>query len=228
MYAHLPLIVGADRRQALEAPRRGRGRGLPRRGLPPRGAASTTSRCSAGRPADGREILDADELVAEFDLDRVTHSAAVFDHKKLDWMNGEWIRRARRSTSSSSGVRADRARALRRPRRRRDACRGAPRIGQERAATLVALVDQMDFLFVADDEFAIDAEAWDKVVATTERVGEVLDAVIAHVETCEWTVDAIDLRAAIEALGIEAAQGDARCSTPRSRAAPRACRCSTR
>ena len=41
----------------------------------------------------GDEILSASELFAAFDLDHVTHAAAAFDRKKLDWMNGEWIRR---------------------------------------------------------------------------------------------------------------------------------------
>ena len=50
MYAHLPLILEADRGQAVEAARRGGGRGLPRpRATSPR-RSSTTSRCSAGRP----------------------------------------------------------------------------------------------------------------------------------------------------------------------------------
>ena len=60
---------------------------------------------------DGDEVLDADELVAAFDLDRVTHAAGGFDREKLDWLNGEWIRRldarrARRARSNRSPARA--------------------------------------------------------------------------------------------------------------------------
>ena len=51
----------------------------------------------------------------------------------------------------------------------------------------------MDFLFVDDADFAIAPESWERLEAT-ERVDEILDAVIAHLETCDWTVDAIDLR----------------------------------
>ena len=58
------------------------------------------------------------------------------------------------------------------------------------------------FLFVDDADFAIAPESWEKVVAT-ERVGELLDAVIAHVATCDWNHDAIDLRPAIDALGMK-------------------------
>ena len=71
------------------------------------------------------------------------------------------------------------------------------------ATTTVQLVEQMDFLFVADDEFSIDESSWEKL-ASTERVREVLDAVIEHVETCEWTIEALDLRALIDGLGLKA------------------------
>jgi len=44
-------------------------------------------------PEDGREVLTTDELIAEFDVTRVTPSAATFDRRRLEWMNGEHIRR---------------------------------------------------------------------------------------------------------------------------------------
>ena len=43
-------------------------------------------------PEDGREVLSIDELVAEFEVERVISSSATFDAKKLEWMNGEHIR----------------------------------------------------------------------------------------------------------------------------------------
>ena len=39
--------------------------------------------------------------------------------------------------------------------------------------------------------------------ASVERAPEVLDAAIAHVEPCEWTVEDLDLRGAIDALGLK-------------------------
>lgn len=40
----------------------------------------------------GEEILSLDRLVNEFDIGRVSKSAAVFDVVKLNWMNGMYIR----------------------------------------------------------------------------------------------------------------------------------------
>src|SRR6266849_7004780 len=43
-------------------------------------------------PGTEREIFTLDELTAEFSFDRVQHGGARFDRKKLDWVNGEYIR----------------------------------------------------------------------------------------------------------------------------------------
>src|SRR5215208_4352170 len=39
------------------------------------------------------EILGLDELVRRFDLDHVQKSGAIFDRDRLEWLNGQWIRR---------------------------------------------------------------------------------------------------------------------------------------
>jgi glutamyl-tRNA synthetase len=39
------------------------------------------------------EILSHDELTARFDLERVHKGGAVFDKDRLEWLNGQWIRR---------------------------------------------------------------------------------------------------------------------------------------
>lgn len=44
-------------------------------------------------PGDDREILTLDEMIEAFSLDRVNRTAARFDPVKLEWLNGETIRR---------------------------------------------------------------------------------------------------------------------------------------
>ncbi len=41
---------------------------------------------------DGEEKFSLDEMVANFDLDRLTLGAPVFDIDKLKWLNGLWLR----------------------------------------------------------------------------------------------------------------------------------------
>jgi nondiscriminating glutamyl-tRNA synthetase len=43
-------------------------------------------------PADEREKFSLDELIAEFELGRVSKSPAIFDIQKLNWLNGLYIR----------------------------------------------------------------------------------------------------------------------------------------
>jgi len=45
-------------------------------------------------PGDEREVLTREEMVQLFDINKVHVTAAKFDLKKLQWMNGEYIRRA--------------------------------------------------------------------------------------------------------------------------------------
>ncbi|MGN0847826.1 MAG: glutamate--tRNA ligase [Kiritimatiellia bacterium] len=49
-------------------------------------------------PGDAREVLTKEEMIQLFDIERVHVTAAKFDIKKLQWMNGEYIRRAPRET----------------------------------------------------------------------------------------------------------------------------------
>src|ERR1700704_965102 len=44
-------------------------------------------------PGTSQEIFTFDELVQAFSFDRVQHGGARFDWDKLNWINGEYIRR---------------------------------------------------------------------------------------------------------------------------------------
>jgi len=199
VYAHLPLILAPDRsklskRHGAIALEEFREAGYLRE------AVCNYLALLGWAPEDGREVMDLDEIVAAFDLDRVTHAAAAFDHKKLDWMNGEWIRRLSLDEVEERALPFAEARFG--DRLDREVFRAALRIGQERAVTIVSLVEQMDFLFVDEEGFEIDPASWEKLAAT-EQVGEILDAVAAHLERCEWPDDRIDLRPALEPLGVK-------------------------
>ena len=54
--------------------------------------SATTSRCSAGASTRRRPSTRTEELQQRFSLERVSKSPAVFDEKKLRWMNGTYVR----------------------------------------------------------------------------------------------------------------------------------------
>ena len=200
VYAHLPLILGTDRSKlskrhgsvAIEQFRRD--------GYLPEALCNYLALLGWG-PDDGREVMSLEEIVGAFSLDGVTQAAAAFDHQKLDWINGEWIRRltldelvvvARPFAEERYGSNLD-AKVF----------REAVRIGQERAVTVASLVEQMDFLFVDDASFVIQEESWKKL-ESTERAAEVLDVVADHLEQLEvWPDDSIDVRPVVEPLGVK-------------------------
>jgi glutamyl-tRNA synthetase len=200
VYAHLPLILGPDR---AKLSKRHGAVGLEDfrdAGYLPEAVVNYLA-LLGWAPDDGREVMDVDEIVAAFDLAGVTHAAAAFDHAKLDWVNGEWIRRltlpelesrARPLAHAAYGDAVDPA-----------TLREVLRIGQERAVTVADLVAQADFLFVED--LVVDDAAWE-VVEGTEGMATILDAVVAHLETCEWTVDGVALQDVLLAHDVSKSQ----------------------
>lgn len=90
VFAHVPLILGADRKRLSKR----------------HGATSVTEYQRQGyladamvnflallgwSPGDDREVMSADELVAAFSLEGISGGDAVFNTEKLDWMNAQYI-----------------------------------------------------------------------------------------------------------------------------------------
>ncbi|MET0422213.1 MAG: glutamate--tRNA ligase [Acidimicrobiia bacterium] len=200
VYAHLPLVLAADRAKLSKRHGADAVEDFRSLGYLPEAIVNYLALLGWSPGESAEEVLSLDELVAAFDLDRVTNSAAVFDQKKLDWVNGEWMRRLATSDLASRIEPAVREAAG--ERFDADVFAHAVAVGQERSSTLVQLTDQMDFLFVGDDAFAIDDEAWARL-EKVERVGEVLDTAIAHVEACEWSADALNFVDVLKNLGVK-------------------------
>ena len=91
-YAHLPLILGADRSKLSKR----------------HGAASLNEYNKIGylpeaiinfiafigwNPGDEREIFSKEELIKEFSLERIQKSAGIFNMERLDWYNREYLKK---------------------------------------------------------------------------------------------------------------------------------------
>lgn len=89
-FAHLPLILGPDKKRLSKrhgsvAVEEYRNQGI----LPE--ALMNFLALLGWNPGDEREVMSLQELTGEFDLDRVNSSNAVFDIKKLQWMNSKYL-----------------------------------------------------------------------------------------------------------------------------------------
>jgi glutamyl-tRNA synthetase len=91
-FAHLPLLLGTDRaklskRQADVAVTDYRDQGY----FPE--ALINFVAFLGWNPGDDREVFTLDELVAEFSIDRVNKSGAIFNIEKLRWFNQQHMQR---------------------------------------------------------------------------------------------------------------------------------------
>ena len=83
---------GTGPQPAVEAARRDVGRRVPREGLPARGAGELPRADRLVARAAATELLPIDELARRFSLERVGHSAGVFDEEKLAWANRHYLK----------------------------------------------------------------------------------------------------------------------------------------
>jgi glutamyl-tRNA synthetase len=130
-------------------------------------------------PGGDREILTLDELIAEFRLEDVKSAGAIFDERKLQSVNFEYLR------ALPAEAFAARAQAWL-------LSRWQPLAGavQDRARTLAEVYGLTDFLFLTT--FAVDPEDWDRGVRKHPAFAEVLQAATRRYAAIEeWNVAAI-------------------------------------
>ncbi len=156
------------------------------------------------------EIFTLDELVARFDLAAVNKAGAVFDRERLEWLNGQWIRRLepdelveRLRPFVEAEVVAGRIDRMPSD----DEIRALLPMIRDRLPLLGAIGDLVGFLFV--DRVPLDPallvpKRWD--VATTIAALAAAREVIADVGRVAYEADELEppLRALAEARGWKA------------------------
>jgi glutamyl-tRNA synthetase len=96
---------------------------------------------------DKTEIFSRDQLIEYFTLEKIGHAPAVFDHTKLDWMNGYYIR-----ALPDDELAARLLPFLRQANLKADAAtvRGLIPLVKERLKKLSDIVTLADFVFIDD------------------------------------------------------------------------------
>ena len=146
------------------------------------------------------EIFSMAELVDRFDLSRVQSAGAVFDRERLEWLNGQWIRRLPEEELVERlmpFLRADLERAqsggaLVRMPTDEDLRPLIPMI-RERLPTLAAVGPLVDFLFIEDVTVAPDLlvpKRWDG--PTTAEALKAAREVIAEVGRVSYEADELE------------------------------------
>ena len=208
-FAHLPLILNPDRtkmskRKSQTAVDDYIGEGFIREGMVNYLALLGWSTGSE------EEILGIDEIAARFSLEHIQKGGAVFDRGRLEWLNGQWIRRLSPTElvdrlrpflqEEADGARIDRLPAdseleLLMP------------LVQERLPVLGAIGDLVDFLFsehIDLDPAQLVPKRWDRATAL-DGLGYAR-VTIGEVAQADFEPDQLEapLRALAEARGWKA------------------------
>ena len=185
-FAHLPLIINEQRKKlskrrddvALEAYRE--------RGILPTAMVNYLALLGWG-PKDDVEVRPISEIIEMFDIADVNPSAAMFDVKKLEAINGEYIRALSPEEFGKSiapwleeedwaGNVDD------------EVLRQVAPLVQERTRVLAEAPKHLDFFFWDNQE--MDSDAWQKVMLK-DSARSILEAARSVLADVEWNVEAL-------------------------------------
>ena len=92
VFAHVPLILGADKKRLSKRHGATSVMEYERQGYLSDALVNFLA-LLGWSPGDDRELMPRQELIGSFTLEGITGSNAIFDVAKLDWMNGQYIAR---------------------------------------------------------------------------------------------------------------------------------------
>jgi glutamyl-tRNA synthetase len=152
-YAHVPLLHGPDGKKLSKRHGAASVQELRDAGYLPAAVRNYVALLGWG-PGDDETLLDTDELVSRFRPEDVGRSSAVFDEKKLRWMNGRYMREMDLDEYTGAVARFN-------GREPDQALRDACAIAQEKAQTMNEVWPLVRFLF---EEPVDDEKAWRKTM----------------------------------------------------------------
>jgi glutamyl-tRNA synthetase len=91
VYAHLPLLYGSDGKKLSKRHGAASVQELRDEGYLPEALRNYMALLGWGS-GDDDTIFSTDELVRQFSIERVSRNPAQFDHQKLRWLNGRYVR----------------------------------------------------------------------------------------------------------------------------------------
>ncbi len=192
-YAHLPLLVGSDRKKLSKRKDSVALAEFRDQGFLPEAMANHLALLGWG-PPDDVEIRPMSEIIELFDLAAVNKSPAFFDMAKLEHINGHYIRALDTDAlvdALGPWIGADAPWPAERfdP----DVLRAVIPHIRERLRRLGDVVPLVDWLFTVEAPVETDDKELAKIAKAMsgERVGAVLDAVIERFGTCDWTPEAL-------------------------------------
>lgn len=143
-------------------------------------------------PGDDREVMSTDDIASAFSLEKISPKSSVFDEKKLEWMNGQYMAKVddnllytevidswrNHDILGKSPLLSD-----------RDYCMAVIRLMKSRSRKVTDLIDGTAYFFV-------DPAGYDEKAAKKHFKGNAVDILddltgkVEHVDT--WNVQALE------------------------------------
>ena len=92
IFCHIPLILGEDRSRMSKRHGATSIREYREAGFLPEAVVNYLA-LLGWSPGNNQELIEKNELIQKFDLKRVLRTGAVFSKDKLEWMNGQYVRK---------------------------------------------------------------------------------------------------------------------------------------
>src|SRR5688572_2766104 len=206
VFAHLPMIHGMDGKKLSKRHGATAVGDYQHEGLLP-GAMLNFLALLGWSPGEDREVMTMDEMIALFTPDGLQRKAAIFDPKKLEWMNGQHLSRTPLAELEPRVTPAMIAAGLVTPEdieRRHDWYLALLDLLRVRARTIDDIVRQAGPYFL--DTIEYDAEAAAKNWKDPAAAADVLEGARGALASSEWTTEALEttLRGMAESRGIAA------------------------
>lgn len=91
-YAHVPLLLGKDRKKLSKRDGDVAVEQYIQKGYLPEAMVNFLA-LLGWNPGTTQEMFSMDELIEQFSMDRIQKAGAIFDLEKLDWLQGQWMRK---------------------------------------------------------------------------------------------------------------------------------------
>ncbi|MCY7363957.1 MAG: glutamate--tRNA ligase [Frankiaceae bacterium] len=203
-FAHMPLLRNVDKSKISKRKNpAARLTWFQEQGYLPEALLNFLGLLGYSLPEADKEIFTFEEMSASFDWKRVNTVGPVFDLDKLGWLNGHYVRELSEADFAEralpflqrAGLVADPASAD-----QLAALAAVVPLVQTRVAVLSELPDLVRFLFVAEDDFAVDPAA--AVKALGEGSAAVLTAAADALEGVQdWSAEKV--QAAVDGALLE-------------------------
>ena len=201
LYVHLPMILGPDKSKLSK--RHGATALLDYRDEGYLPEAILNFLALLGWSLDDKtDVIGREELVRHFSLDRISRTAAVFDIKKLQWLNGFYIRKLNPDGLAKRALPYFEKHLPPQVKRPLEVAYVSQvvTLQQERAKTLVEFPANGAFFFVEDLDYPEDLLL--KGGMTRERARELLSAAASRLDSVV-TFDTTSLEPSLRALAEE-------------------------